>query len=323
MSLRPAAERLSSLLGAPVPLAADCVGPEVAGKCAALAPGQALMLENLRFHPEEEANDQAFARELAPLADIFVNDAFGAAHRAHASTAGVAAFLPAVAGLLMEAELKYLGAALDNPRRPLGFVVGGAKVSGKIDVLKNMVGRADVVCVGGGMANTFLLAQGLQVGASLVEEGQTATARSILEAAAARGSRFLLPVDVVVAEDIQPGAATRVVEVTQVPDGSKIADIGPRSVEAFSDALSACKTVVWNGPMGVFEVEEFAAGSEGVARAIAGLDATTIVGGGETAQLVADLGLTDAFTHVSTGGGASLEFLEGKVLPGVAVLLDA
>jgi phosphoglycerate kinase len=321
-ALAPVAQRLSELLGAPVAMTSDCVGPEAERAAAALPEGGVLLLENLRFHPEEEANDPEFARKLAALADVYVNDAFGTAHRAHASTEGVAHLLPAVAGLLMEKEIDYLARVVAEPERPLGAIIGGAKVSDKMAVLRNLLGKADVLVIGGGMANTFLRAQGRAVGDSLVEDDQLDTARAILEEAQRRGVKLLLPVDVVVADHFAADAQAQTVSIDAVPDGWRILDVGPRSVEAYAAALRGCKTIVWNGPLGVIEFPRFAKGSEALGRALAGLDAVTIVGGGETAALVEEAGLADEFDHVSTGGGAFLEFLEGRELPGVAALRD-
>ena len=324
LRLRPVAERLSELLGTSVTTTADCVGPEVEAAVAGLAPGGVALLENLRFHAEEEANDPAFARRLADLADLYVNDAFGTAHRAHASTEGVAHLLPAVAGFLMEKELEYLGRAVGDPERPFAAIIGGAKISGKIDVLRNLLDRVDVLLIGGGMANTFLKAQGKDVGDSLVEDDQLATAKEVLDRAASGRPRVELPVDAVLADKFAADAASRTVSLDgeAVPAGWRIMDIGPQSVRRYTDALRGCKTIVWNGPMGVFEFTPFAEGTLGLARAMADLGATTVVGGGETAQAVEQAGVAERITHVSTGGGASLEFLEGKTLPGVAALQD-
>jgi phosphoglycerate kinase len=323
LSLAPVARTLSELLGRPVPIAPCCIGAEVEAMVAALGPGDVMLLENVRFHPEEEENDPAYARALSRLADVFVNDAFAAAHRAHASTAGVAAHLPAVAGLLMEREIANLSRAL-APERPYAAVIGGAKVSTKMGVLRNLLGRADRLLLGGGMANTFLKAEGFDVGASLVEDEYLEEARRIMEEARQRGVRLLLPSDVVVADRLAADAQSRRVSVKEVPPGWQIVDIGDTTLEVFAHALADCRTVVWNGPMGVMELEPFARGSRRLAGAIAGLrGAVTIVGGGETAAVVEALGLTDRFTHVSTGGGATLEFLEGKELPGIAALQDA
>jgi phosphoglycerate kinase len=301
----------------------DCAGQHAEAAASALADGGVLLLGNLRFHAEEERNDPAFARKLAALAEIYVNDAFGAAHRAHASTEGVTHYLPAVAGLLMEKEIDYLTRAVTEPERPLGAIIGGAKVSDKMAVLRNLLSKAEVLVIGGGMANTFLKAQGCSIGESLVEDDQLDTARAVLEEANQRGVRLLLPTDVVVADRFAADAEARTVGIEAVPDGWRIVDAGPHSVEAYAAALRGCKTIVWNGPLGVIEMPAFAKGSGELGRALAELDATTIVGGGETAALVEEAGLADKFDHVSTGGGAFLEFLEGRELPGVAALLDA
>ncbi|MGQ9554929.1 MAG: phosphoglycerate kinase [Anaerolineae bacterium] len=318
-SLKPAAERLAELLSQPVQLAPDCVGPEVQAMVAAMQPGDVILLENLRFHAEEEKNDPAFAAALASLADVFVNDAFGAAHRAHASTEGVAKHLPAVAGFLMQRELDFLGRALADPTRPFVAILGGAKVSDKIAVINNLMGKVDRLLVGGGMANTFLKAQGLFLGDSLVEDDVLDVARSLLQQA---GSKLMLPVDVVVADAFDASARSRVVAASAVPLGWRVLDIGPRTVEQYAGQLRPAKTVVWNGPMGVFEFPKFAQGTIAIAKALAELDAVTIIGGGDSAAAVEAAGVADKMTHISTGGGASLEFLEGKVLPGVAALLD-
>ena len=304
LSLRPVAKRASELLGVPVPLAHDCVGSEVAQQVRALKPGDVLMLENVRFHPEEEKNDPAFARALAEGFDAYVNDAFGAAHRAHASTEGVAHLLPAYAGLLLDTELRVLTSLLESPKRPFVAVIGGAKVSSKIDVLKSLVAKADVIAIGGGMANTFLAATGTDIKASLSEPDREADARAILESAKARGATVLLPVDM-------------------RWSGDKILDIGEKTERAFASAIAGAKTVFWNGPLGLFEQPEFAHGTRAIARAMAeatGHGATTVVGGGESVQAVEELGLADKMTHVSTGGGAALELIEGKKLPGVEAI---
>ena len=313
------AKRLSELLGAPVTRTDDCIGPEVEKTVAAMKPGDVLLLENLRFHAEEEANDAGFAKKLASLADLYVNDAFGTAHRAHASTEGVTHYLPGVAGFLMERELNFLGKALAAPTRPFVAILGGAKVSDKIGVIENLLPKVDQLIVGGGMANTFLRAQGYEVGASLLEADKIELARDLLKRA---GQKLLLPVDVVVADDFKAEARHQTVAVNKVPAGWRILDIGPKSVEAFAPVLKKAKTVVWNGPMGVFEFPAFAAGTVAIAKALASTDATTIIGGGDSAAAVEQAGVADKITHISTGGGASLEFLEGKVLPGVAALQD-
>ncbi len=319
-SLKPVAVRLEQLLGVPVAMASDCVGPEVESAVAHLEPGQVLLLENLRFHPEEEKNDPAFAAQLAKLADVFVNDAFGAAHRAHASTEGVTHFLPAVAGFLMQRELDFLGRAMADPERPFIAILGGAKVSDKIGVISNLLTKVDKLLIGGGMANTFLKAKGLDMADSLVEDQVLDTARSLMAAA---GVRLLLPVDAVVADAFDANANARTVPVAAIPAGWRVLDIGPETVRQYEQALQGAKTVVWNGPMGVFEFPRFAAGTVAVAKALAALpDAVTIIGGGDSVAAVEQAGVADKMTHISTGGGASLEFLEGKELPGVAALLD-
>ncbi len=324
LRMRPVAERLADLLGAPVASARDCVGPEAERAVAALQPGDVLVLENLRFHAEEEANDPEFARRLAALADLYVNDAFGTAHRAHASTEGVAHILPAVAGLLMEKELEYLGSAVGNPERPFAAIIGGAKISGKIDVLRHLLDKVDLLLIGGGMANTFLKARGRAVGDSLVEDDQLDTAREVLARTGSGRPRLELPVDAVIADRFAADAERRTIDLAteDVPAGWQVLDIGPRTIQSYTSALTECRTVVWNGPMGVFEFPAFAAGTLDLARAVADLDATTVIGGGETAQAVEQAGVAGRITHVSTGGGASLEFLEGKTLPGVAALQD-
>jgi phosphoglycerate kinase len=280
------------------------------------------MLENVRFEPGEEKNDDALAKALASLADVYVNDAFGTAHRAHASTAGVAKYLPAVAGFLMEKEIDYLGRVVSNPERPVAAIIGGAKISSKIGVLRNLLSKVDTLLVGGGMASTFLKAQGVGVGASLVEDDRLDTARNIIEEARGRNVTLALPVDAVVADRFAEDAQARTVDIAQVPDGWMILDIGPRTVADYEAKLNGAKTVVWNGPLGVAEWDAFAQGSRAIARYLADSGATVVIGGGETVALVQDLGLAEKYAHVSTGGGASLEFLEGRELPGVAALLD-
>ena len=319
-SLKPVAVRLGQLLDRPVEMALGCVGPVVEEMARKLPPGSVLLLENLRFHPEEEANDAKFARALASLADVYVNDAFGSAHRAHGSTVGVTAYLPAVAGFLMEKELAFLGRALADPARPFIAVLGGAKVSDKIKVIHNLLGKVDSLLIGGGMANTFLKAEGKAVGESLVENDKLAEARTLLRDGA---SKLILPVDAVVADRLDAGAQTRTVPVDAVPAGWRILDIGPETAERFMQHLSTAQTVVWNGPMGVFELAPFAAGTFAIARVLAQLSgATTIIGGGDSAAAVEQAGVAQQMTHISTGGGASLEFLEGKELPGVAALQE-
>jgi phosphoglycerate kinase len=320
--LTPIAERLSALLGRPVPLLPDCVGPQTEAAVSRLQPGQVVLLENLRFHAEEEANDPAFARALARLADLYVNDAFGTAHRAHASTAGVAGYLPAVAGFLMEKELKHLGEALDAPRRPFVAILGGKKVSDKIGVIQHLLTRANALLIGGGMAYTFLKAQGREIGASLCEADRLGLAKELIEDAARRGVGFHLPVDVVVAKAVAADAEHKVVDAIEIPAGWAGVDIGPTTSAQFAQIIKSAGTVLWNGPMGVFEMAPFAGGTRAVAEAMAACSAVTVVGGGDTAAAVEEFGLADRMTHLSTGGGASLEFLEGRELPGIAVLQD-
>ncbi len=322
LELGPVARRLSELIEAPVHYTHDFVGETARTEAAALEPGGVLLLENVRFYPGEEANSPAFALRLAQLADVYVNDAFGTAHRAHASTEGVAHHLPSVAGLLMEREVAMLGSVLEEPQRPLAVILGGAKVSDKLAVLERLVTHADALFIGGGMAATFLMAQGRSVGSSLVEEERVSACTAIMEEARAAGVALHLPKDVVVAEELSPGAACKTVPVDRVPDGWSIADVGPETVGDITSELKEMKTVVWNGPMGVFEVPPFDRGTAEVAQALAASEAVTIIGGGSTAEAVGGLGLADRMSHVSTGGGASLEFLEGKTLPGVAALED-
>jgi len=323
LSLAPAAARLSKLLGKPVPLAPDCIGEAVKAEVGKLQPGQVLMLENCRFHAGDEKNDEGMSRALAELCDLFVNDAFGTAHRAHASTVGVTKFVPvSVAGFLMGKEVEYLGRALHNPARPFVAVLGGAKVSDKIGVLKNLVTKVDALLVGGGMAYTFLKAQGMEIGASLLEADKLEMAKEILNQARAKGVTFLLPMDHIVAEKPDAAATTRIVDSTAIPAGWMGLDIGPKAREAFAKVIRGAKTVVWNGPMGVFELVPFAEGTVAIARAIAASGATSIVGGGDSVAAVAQAGVTEKMTHISTGGGASLEFLEGIELPGVAALTE-
>ncbi|GAC1321959.1 MAG: phosphoglycerate kinase [Chloroflexota bacterium] len=315
-SLRPVAAKASELLRADVRFATDCVGAPAEDVVSGLGAGEVALLENVRFHPGEEANDSGFAGQLAGLGDVFVNDAFGTAHRAHASTEGVAAFIEAVAGLLMEKEVAFLSGALENPHRPFVAIVGGAKVSSKLAVLENLIGRVDRLLIGGGMANTFLMASGREVGKSLLEANLVDTARGLME----RGGKILLPTDVVVTTDFKSSDPPRTVSVDSVAAEEMIVDIGPASREAFARALDGAGTILWNGPMGVFEDGRFAAGTLAVAQAMAASSGMTIVGGGESVQAVEQAGLADKLSHVSTGGGASLELIEGRVLPGVAAL---
>ena len=319
MSLRPVADRLADLLETPVMFATDCIGDEARN-----AKGNLVLLENLRFHPEEERNEPRFAQELAALADRYVNDAFGAAHRAHASVEGITHYIPrAAAGLLMEKELQYLGRALASPERPFVTILGGAKVSDKIDVIKNMLGTVDRLIIGGAMAYTFFKARGLPIGKSLVEDDKIDEARSVVDAAAARGVRLELPVDHVVTDRIESGAANEVLEVGDARIGDRMGvDIGPATIKQYEASIAGAKTVIWNGPMGVFEIEVFAAGTNAVARAVAAVQGTTIVGGGDSIAAVKQAGVAGKMTHISTGGGASLEFLGGQTLPGVAALAE-
>jgi phosphoglycerate kinase len=319
------APHLTELLGVPVRTAQDCVGPDVEAQAAAMRPGDVLLLENVRFHPEEEANNDEFARQLARLGDVFVNDAFGTAHRAHASTVGVTRYLPSVAGLLLEREVDYLTKVTDNPERPFGIVLGGSKVSDKIAILENLTKCADVICIGGAIANTFLKARGIEVADSLVENDGLAGARYIMALAEHRGGiEIVLPSDVVVAFGGAEPGHVRTVSVAQVPVNWRILDIGPGTVQAFATALQRAKTVVWNGPMGLFEREPFDRGSLAVARILGELrSATTVVGGGETVAALRRASVADRISHVSTGGGASLAMLQGKSLPAVDALLDA
>jgi phosphoglycerate kinase len=321
-SLAPVAKRLGELLGRPVTLAPDCVGPEAEKVVAAMKPGDVVLLENVRFHPEEEKNDPSFAAKLAVHGDIYVNDAFGTAHRAHASTEGVAKKLPAVAGFLMEKEITFLGGVFEKPAKPFLAIIGGAKVSTKIAVLESLLPRVDAFLIGGGMAFTFLKSLGRKVGTSLVEDDFIATASDFLGKAKERGVEVLLPVDHRVAPAYDEKAAAEPVDGVDVPDGRMALDIGPKSEALFADRIAKAKTVIWNGPMGVFEFPAFAGGTLAVAKSVAGASAVTVVGGGDSVAAVNEFGLADKITHVSTGGGASLEMLEGKVLPGIAALLD-
>jgi phosphoglycerate kinase len=318
-SLRPVAAHLSDLIGKHVSFAEDCIGPVAEGAAVGLKPGEVLLLENTRFHAGETKNDPEMSRQLASLADLYVNDAFGSAHRAHASTEGVAHLLPAVAGFLMEKEIQYLGQAIADPKRPFIAILGGAKISDKIGVIRNLLSKADQVLIGGGMANTFFKAQGYPVGESLVEEEALDTARQLVQV----GSNHLrLPVDVVIADKFDAGAERKVMAMGPVPDGWRILDIGPESVAAYKKTIMGAGTIVWNGPMGVFEFPRFAEGTVGVAKAVAESGATSIIGGGDSVAAVKQAGLADKITHISTGGGASLEMLEGITLPGVAALQD-
>ena len=322
LSLAPVAERLSELLGQEVLMARDVVGPDARLKAQKLRPGEIMLLENTRFAPGETKNDPAFAKALADLAEVYVSDAFGAVHRAHASTAGVAAYLPAVSGFLIEKELEVLGGAISDPKRPLVAILGGSKVSSKIGVINNLLEIADTIIIGGGMAYTFSAAQGGSVGNSLLEKDWEAYSLEMIEKAKAKGVKLLLPTDCVIADEFSPDARTQVVPAGAIPEDWQGMDIGPETVQRYCDAVKDAGTVIWNGPMGVFEFPAFAKGTEAVAKALSETRAITIIGGGDSAAAVEQLGYADKMTHISTGGGASLEFLEGKELPGVACLLD-
>ena len=321
-SLRPVAARLSELLGVPVKMAPDCIGADVQKMAAHLKPGEILLLENLRYHGEEEKNDREFSEKLASLADIGINDAFGCSHRAHASVAGITAFLPMAAGLLMEKEIRFIGGAVENPEHPFAAVIGGAKVSDKIEVLSRLLPKVDVMIIGGGMANTFLAAQGYGIGKSLVEADKIDLARSLIKAAEKEHTELLLPVDAVVAAEFSAAAEYKEVDIDAVPADWMILDIGTKSRELFASKLKPMKLIVWNGPMGVFEMDHFSKGTEAVARAVADSAAVSVVGGGDSVAAVNKTGLAGKITHISTGGGASLEYLEGKVLPGIDALSD-
>lgn len=322
MRLDPVAKRLSELLGQPVVKVDDCIGEVVEQAVAKLNEGDVLLLENVRFYAEEEANDLEFAKKLAAVGDIYVNDAFGTAHRAHASTAGVAEYLPAVSGFLMEKELKFLGGAVNDPKRPFVAILGGAKVQDKIAVIEALLNKVDTLIIGGGMAYTFLKAKGYEIGKSLLDADRIDFCKKIMADAEAKGVQLLLPVDVVVAAEFAADAEHKVVAADQIPADWEGLDIGPETIKLFSDAIAKAETVIWNGPMGVFEFPAFAKGTNAVAQALADSSAITIIGGGDSAAAVEQAGLAEKMTHVSTGGGASLEFLEGKELPGVAALND-
>lgn len=321
-SMKPTAVRLSELLGKPVIMAADVIGPDAKAKAAALKEGEVLMLENVRFHKEETKNDPAFAKELASLAEIFVNDAFGTAHRAHASTAGLADYLPAVCGYLIRKEISIMGKALSNPERPFVAILGGAKVSDKISVIENLIDKVDTLIIGGGMAYTFLKAKGCKIGDSICEDDKLDLARSLMEKAEKKGVQLMLPIGSIVGKEFKPDTEYKYVPSDDMPDGWMGMDIGSQTIEYFSKEIKKAKTIVWNGPMGVFEFENFANGTREIAKAVAESGAISIVGGGDSAAAIEQLGFADRITHISTGGGASLEFLEGKVLPGIAVLMD-
>ena len=323
LRMEPVAKRLSELLGKDVILADDVVGPDATAKAAALKPGEILLLQNTRFEKGETKNDPELAKKMAAMAEVYVSDAFGAVHRAHASTAGVADYLPAVSGFLIQKELDFIGGALANPKRPLVAILGGSKVSSKIGVINNLLEIADTIIIGGGMAYTFSAAQGGKVGDSLLEEDWKDYANDMVKKAADKGVKLLLPVDTVIADKFAPDADSKVVKSGEIPDGWQGLDIGPETVKLYCDAVADAGTVIWNGPMGVFEFEKFAVGTKAVAEALSKTSAITIIGGGDSAAAVQQLGYADKMTHISTGGGASLEFMEGKELPGVACLLDA
>ncbi|MDP2943846.1 MAG: phosphoglycerate kinase [Candidatus Omnitrophota bacterium] len=320
-SLKPAAVRLTQLLGQPVKMLDDCIGDKIKNEINS-SQEKVILLENLRFHAEEEKNDAGFAKQLAELGDLFINDAFGTAHRAHASTEGVTKYLKSAAGFLLEKEIKYLGEALKNPARPFMVILGGAKVSDKIGVILYLLPKSDCILIGGGMAYTFLKAEGKEIGNSKLEKEKLDLAKEILDKAKAKNIKIILPIDNVVVEKIEENAKTDIVG-EDIPEGKIAVDIGPKTVELFKSALKNAKTIVWNGPLGIFEMDAFSRGTEEVARFIATLKATTIIGGGDTAAALSKFKLEDKMTHISTGGGASLEFLEGKVLPGIAALADA
>ena len=322
LRLNRVAGRLSQILRQPVAMAPDCVGADVENMAAAMKAGDVLMLENLRFHREEEAGDVLFAQALARLGDVFVNDAFGAAHRAHASVSVIAEYLPAAAGFLMEKEVANLGKILENPAQPFAALLGGAKISDKVSMLENIMDKVDYVMVGGGMAATFLKAESYEVGQSLVETDMLDTASHLMELARRQKVNLMLPVDFVVADEVSNGARTEIVPTAKIPGEKRIVDIGPQTIDNFSRELQKCKTIFWNGPMGIFEIPEFAVGTQELAKLLAGLEAMTVIGGGSTAEAVGDMGLAEKMTFVSTGGGASLEFLSGDELPGVAALPD-
>ncbi len=322
LRLAPVARRLSEILASPVGMAVDCIGPQVEEAVDRLKGGGILLLENLRFHPEEETNDSGFAEALARLADVYVDDAFGTAHRTHASTVGVTKYLPAVAGLLMEKEINVMDKALNDPERPFAALIGGAKINSKIGVLEYILDKVDSLLIAGGMSSTFLRALQYDVGQSSVKEDKVGLAKLLMEKAAEKGVHLLLPSDVVVADKFASDARSRTVSVDNIPASWYIMDIGPRTIELFEAKLRKSKTIIWNGPVGVFEFSKFSKGTEAMANVLAGLDATTVIGGGSTAEAIVEMGLADKMSHISTGGGASLKFLEGKTLPGVVVLQD-
>ena len=321
-SLKPVSKELSRLLNKEVIMAEDVIGKDAKTKAENLKEGEILLLENVRFHREETDNDPEFAKELASMAEVYVNDAFGAAHRAHASTAGIAAYLPAVSGFLIEKELEVLGNAINNPERPFMAILGGAKVSDKIGVIDSLLDKVDTLMIGGGMAYTFFKAQGYNVGNSLCEVEKTGLALEAMEKAKAKGVKLMLPVDTKIGKEFDPNTESKTVAWTEIPDGWEGFDIGEKTIEMFKEELQKAKTVIWNGPVGLFEFDQFAIGTNSIAQTLAELDATTIIGGGDSGAAVEKAGLADKMTHISTGGGASLEFLEGKKLPGIECLLD-
>lgn len=320
LRLAPVGKRLSQILEQPVKLSRGCIGPDAEAAAAELKEGDILLLENVRFHPEEEKNEADFARALAKLADIYINDAFGAAHRAHASVVGITRYLPAAAGLLLEKEITNLGGILENPRRPFAALLGGAKVSDKVGMIENIMDKVDYILIGGGMAATFLKAKSYEVGKSLVETDKVATALELMERASQSGVSLLLPVDVVTTGELSPQAKGETVSIENIPEDKMIVDIGPETTKSFRESLLKCKTVFWNGPMGIYELPQFAEGTKALAKVIASLEATTVIGGGSTADAVTDMGLIESMSFVSTGGGASLEFLSGQALPGIEAL---
>ena len=322
LRMAPIAQHLSQLIGLPVNTAGDCVGKEVENQVETLKEGDILLLENVRFHPEEEANNPRFAQELARLADVYVNDAFGTAHRAHASTVGIAEYLPAVAGFLMEKELEAMGKLLTSPERPFACLMGGAKVSDKIGLIQNMLKKLDVLLIGGGMAATFLRAQGYQVGHSSIEEDKLSLASQLLQEAKDYKVPLLLPIDVTVAQEIKAKTSTKILPIANIPSNSYIVDIGSQTIELFRNELRKCHTIMWNGPMGIYEIPQFAQGTRLLVNFLSAINATTVIGGGSSAEIVQEMGVAEKMTHVSTGGGASLRFLEGATLPGVEVLQD-
>ena len=321
-SLAPVAKELSKLLGQEVIMAKDVIGEDAMTKAANLKEGEILLLENVRFHKEETDNDPEFAKKLASMAEVYVNDAFGTAHRAHASTTGIASYLPAVAGFLIEKELQFLGNAVNNPERPFVAILGGAKVSDKIGVIENLLDKVDTLIIGGGMAYTFFKAQGYEVGNSICEMDKLDLAREAMEKAKQKGVKFMLPVDTKIGKEYKSDTESKVVKYTEIPEGWEGLDIGPETIKMYEEELKTAKTVVWNGPLGVFEFDQFAVGTNAIAKILSEIDATTIIGGGDSAAAVKKAGLEDKMTHISTGGGASLEFLEGKKLPGIEALMD-